>query len=334
MSPSSFAAIDAKNSKEVQADSPADSELTELSEMEIDTVPEVPILDRTLANLRRPATEDSCAFWYCSYAKWQDWLRDAQQSDKPKKKTARNNLFKFDAAGRIMETSDGKVAPHPCRWCRRENYDMVCMILRGEGEMVCAYCKRHGKGGCNAGRAEGSDASDDGIESDEGLQRVSALESLVSELQHNFEKLQESHEELQDDHRIYKNGWHKLQEELFELDQEYDKLREELVSLQKFHQDLQEGDQAELREDYHSLREDHQSLREDYESLREDQQALQATNRALEVELDGLKQRMGTHDRWLEWFKSNYYTATRDIYIMWMKLWPTSARAPPDQPAI
>lgn len=61
-----------------------------------------------------------------------------------------NNLRKFEAAGLIMETEEGKPAPNPCSWCTRSGTLDICRVFRDKDDKACAYCKRMGKSGCTA----------------------------------------------------------------------------------------------------------------------------------------------------------------------------------------
>jgi len=74
----------------------------------------------------------------------------AELDDPAKKKVALNNLRKFDAAGRIMETAEGMDAPSPCHWCTRAGHTKPCRVWKDRDEAACAYCKRHAKAGCLA----------------------------------------------------------------------------------------------------------------------------------------------------------------------------------------
>ena len=69
--------------------------------------------------------------------------------DKAKTKVALNNLRKYDAAGRIMETLEGAMAVEACGWCNRDD-SIICMVFADGREKACAYCKRMGKSGCSA----------------------------------------------------------------------------------------------------------------------------------------------------------------------------------------
>lgn len=60
-----------------------------------------------MTTYRRPAIENTEDFWFISQEKWDIFLRGADSNDAKQKKNALNNLRKFDAAGRIMETKEG-----------------------------------------------------------------------------------------------------------------------------------------------------------------------------------------------------------------------------------
>ncbi|OQN98472.1 hypothetical protein B0A48_15742 [Cryoendolithus antarcticus] len=67
-------------------------------------------------SFRRPQTTDQQAFYYIASDGWQA-LQNAATDAWPNakaEKLALANLRKFDVAGRIMETSEGKDAPDPC----------------------------------------------------------------------------------------------------------------------------------------------------------------------------------------------------------------------------
>ena len=101
--------------------------------------------------MRRPETDDPSQFWYCSPANWDQMQASVMAVlTTPKQKAAMNSLRKFEHAGLIMETDDGKAAPSPCHWCTREGAKVDCRVFAGRDDRACAYCKRMSKGGCAA----------------------------------------------------------------------------------------------------------------------------------------------------------------------------------------
>ena len=76
-------------------------------------------------------------------------VADAHKPDKSE--VAFNFLSKFDAAGKIMETDQGIEASEPCTLCVVDGtHCMVFSQLSDGDQVVCAYCKRKAKDGCNA----------------------------------------------------------------------------------------------------------------------------------------------------------------------------------------
>lgn len=77
---------------------------------------------------RRP--QQAAAFWSVTQSQWDIWVDDAAHAPTPaQRKAASQNLRKFDAAGRIMETFEGIDAVSACSWYvrnfRRRTVSMV-----------------------------------------------------------------------------------------------------------------------------------------------------------------------------------------------------------------
>lgn len=103
-----------------------------------------------IQDLRRPETTNASDYWHISSESWNEAIASAQ--DPATRKAALNTLRKFDAAGRMVETSEGKTAAVACSWCDRPGALRVeCRVFVSGKEQGCAYCRRHGKGGCFAG---------------------------------------------------------------------------------------------------------------------------------------------------------------------------------------
>lgn len=120
--------------------------------------PEAPAI---VASFRRPATNESSKFWYISQDAWDKLV--TRSCNASKRKVALNNLRKFNAAGRIMETDEGIIAPTPCRWCTKDD-DHECKVWRGRADLACAYCKRHAKKGCKAKLVEEEEEEEQELE--------------------------------------------------------------------------------------------------------------------------------------------------------------------------
>ena len=70
--------------------------------------------------LRRPITTDSSSFYFITEAKCAGLVAKSEGKEKSKAKIALNNMRKYGAAGRIMETDEGADAVRACFWCSRK----------------------------------------------------------------------------------------------------------------------------------------------------------------------------------------------------------------------
>ena len=81
---------------------------------------------------------------------WADWLREYASSTHSRK-AAGNNLRKFTAAGRIMETDEGVAAAVPCSWCDFGALGNDCRLFANQDKGGrCGYCCRMAKSNCGA----------------------------------------------------------------------------------------------------------------------------------------------------------------------------------------
>ena len=87
-------------------------------------------------------------FWSVEASKWADWLSD-YESGTDSRSAAGNNLRKFTAAGRIMETDEGVAAAVPCWWCDRRGHECRLFVDQDKGSR-CAYCCRMARANCGA----------------------------------------------------------------------------------------------------------------------------------------------------------------------------------------
>jgi len=107
-----------------------------------------------------------------------------------KEKAALNNLRKFEQAGQIMETENGKAAVSPCTWCTRKGLEVPCRVFKDRDDKTCAYCKRMGKSGCQAALPKEKSRGDE-------LQlQVDKLEEEIKSSQNLIEILEEEVAEL------------------------------------------------------------------------------------------------------------------------------------------
>lgn len=143
-----------------------------------------------VAALRRPTTTTSSDFWFCKQEDWENLIIDTK--DPAKRRVAMNNLRKFDAAGRIMETDEGKAALSPCKWCTREGNEVACRVFAADGDSAaCAFCKRMAKPHCLAGVAVVED------EAAASQRRVLQLENEVAALKDRVGQLEGSNTMLE-----------------------------------------------------------------------------------------------------------------------------------------
>lgn len=96
--------------------------------------------------LRRPSTTDSSDFWYIAHATWRELI--ANLLDPAQKKNALQQLRKYDACGRIMETDEGETAANTCKQCAHRS--LPCRVWKEKDDISCAFCKRNGRAGCEA----------------------------------------------------------------------------------------------------------------------------------------------------------------------------------------
>ena len=58
-------------------------------------------------HFRQPETKNRKDFWHVKEDQWNQWSSASEDRSDPLRKSASNNLCKFDAAGRIIETEEG-----------------------------------------------------------------------------------------------------------------------------------------------------------------------------------------------------------------------------------
>lgn len=103
-----------------------------------------------LKDMRKPHSKNSRDFWYVGADRWQAWCSEVRYSLKgsSNQKNAKNNLRKFDGAGRIMETNEGVPAMVTCDTCARDP-ELVCRVFADVSKgRICAYCRCRGRTGC------------------------------------------------------------------------------------------------------------------------------------------------------------------------------------------
>nr|POE87055.1 hypothetical protein CFP56_76160 [Quercus suber] len=92
------------------------SSLDTLSDDEKHPPPAQSVLDR-LAQLRRPVTTNPSDFWYRSAKVWAASMRTATHRRDREGKAAVLSLERYDGAGGMIETSEGRVAERACQRC-------------------------------------------------------------------------------------------------------------------------------------------------------------------------------------------------------------------------
>ena len=73
-----------------------------------------------------------------------------------KRKSALQNLRRYDSAGRIMETGEAVKAARPCTQCARHGARVLCKVYGSRVEKACAFCKKQGRSDCDANAAGAS----------------------------------------------------------------------------------------------------------------------------------------------------------------------------------
>lgn len=172
--------------------------------------------------LRRPHASDK--YYSCNEDKWLTLVTEAQDADKKKAKVAMNNLRKFDAAGRIEETDEGKDADVACSWCAREGNRIVCRVWKDKEDKACAFCKRNGKAGCAAGGAAAEAAAEEKTEIEALKDKITSLEESASLHKKHIKKLKSQVETLEGDNKaIWKRM---LNESVGDRDEDEDEIEE------------------------------------------------------------------------------------------------------------
>nr|POE56318.1 hypothetical protein CFP56_50862 [Quercus suber] len=126
-----------------------------------------------LATYRRPQTSDEKDFFFKSQSEWEQKLKIAMTRGDSVGAGAVTYLERYDGAGRIMETSEGRRAPSPCQRCANAHLECKTWVDKRKG-VTCAYCKRCGKG-CKAGEPTLPSV-------EEMIERIQALEARMEEI--------------------------------------------------------------------------------------------------------------------------------------------------------
>ena len=165
--------------------------------------------------LRQPTTTDESSYWYISTERWNGLLADVLGDEKAKSKVALNNLRKFDAAGRIMETNEGVAAVEACSWCARDSTTVCTIYADSSKGAACAYCRRHAKSGCSAKAIASPPTTEE---------RVAQVESQLAEAQETIRAQQETIEQQQTAIERFEFFQHASAEEYIKFGQDLERL--------------------------------------------------------------------------------------------------------------
>lgn len=94
-----------------------------------------------LPRFRRPQTDNTADFWYCSIKKWDELHLHYATAIAEGRATAYRVLQLFNKAGRLMETSEGVDAETPCDACARAGVVCRFSVTGKVTNERCAFCK-------------------------------------------------------------------------------------------------------------------------------------------------------------------------------------------------
>ena len=119
-------------------DSPAGQAITSPAGQVLSVLKDLmPIRTRTdSTSFRKPTTTNAGDFWYISEEKWAGLLAVSVSSTltAQRRKTARDNLRRWEMAGLIMETDAGVAAGVACALCARSPpFGTACRVDRAAG---------------------------------------------------------------------------------------------------------------------------------------------------------------------------------------------------------
>nr|POF14278.1 hypothetical protein CFP56_03302 [Quercus suber] len=168
------------------------------------------VLDH-VAQLRRPTTTNRADFWYRSETAWAKSKRIASRRRDREGKAAVLSLDRYDGAGRMIETSEGRRAEYPCRRCESSKEPCMVYIDWQTKGAACARCKRNAKGSCDAAKPHVLTAEE---RTEQVEQRFAVYEQGMLQLGSVLDRVMEENRALKAAGAVMEDSLESIREEL------------------------------------------------------------------------------------------------------------------------